>query len=67
MQYSQDLILLKLSSFPSGRQTFGTLTTKPPNRTVHQGNIAVFVIKNAWSYLLIYFKQNDIQSSIKRF
>lgn len=66
-QYSQGLILLKLSSFLSGMQTFRTLTTKPPNMTAHRWSITVFAIKNAQMYLLIYFKQNDIQSSAKRF
>lgn len=39
----------------------------PSSRIVHQWKSKGFLIKNTWSYLLIYFRQSDTQSSAKRF
>lgn len=57
----------KITQLPFRLQMFSNLTMMPSSMIVHQWKSQGFFIRNAWPYLLIYFKQSGAQSSAKRF
>lgn len=65
MQYYEDLILLKLSSFPSGWQIFSTLNIMP-NRIVHQWKSQGFFLQSMLVPICSFIINKVIHKAVQR-